>query len=83
MDRYMVDKNKYGLKDNNPGMLYLDINFRNNNPLVQIIESRQSFTIHACWAGIGGFIGIFIGVSLSQLPQMISCFFNVFRKAIE
>ena len=78
-----IDLNGNGLTDEDEEMLYLDINFRNNNPTYQIIENDQGFTIEGCWAGIGGFIGIFIGVSLRQIPDFIIIFCNFARKLIK
>ena len=55
--------------------LYLDLKSNNVNDRYQIIENNRGFTGEICWAGIGGFVGIFIGISLMQVPEI---FFNVF-----
>ena len=69
--------------DPNEVMLYLDILFRSNTPVYQIIQNGQSFTVEGCWAGIGGFIGIFIGVSLRQTPELILYVINAAKKMMK
>ena len=56
--------------------LYLDIQFRLVNERYQVITNTRGFTIESCWAGIGGFIGIFVGVSLMQLPGLFFGFYT-------
>ena len=77
------DFNENNMLDEDEGMLYLDINFRNTNPIFQIIENEQSFTVESCWAGIGGFVGIFIGISLREAPRLISQFLQFFQKILQ
>ena len=60
--------------------LRLDMEFNHANPVYQIIKNGRSFTVESCWAGIGGFIGIFVGVSLRQIPELISEFLKIIRK---
>ena len=62
--------------------LYLDIQFNHANPVYQVINNGRSFSVESCWAGIGGFIGIFVGVSLRQIPELLSDFFNLVMKKI-
>ena len=55
--------------------LYLDFQFRHVNDVYQKITNTREFTVENCWAGVGGFIGIFVGVSLMQVPQiLIECY---------
>ena len=59
--------------------LYLDLQFRYVNDRYQVIENSRGFTMESCWAGIGGFIGIFIGLSLMQVPEILYQFFNFIK----
>ena len=59
--------------------LRLDIEINHANPVYQVIKNGRSFSVESCWAGIGGFIGIFVGVSLRQIPELISDFFNLIK----
>ena len=79
----LKDFDENNMYDEDEGMLYLDINFRNTNPIFQIIENEQSFTVESCWAGIGGFVGIFIGISLRQTPQLITQFLHFVQKVLQ
>ena len=64
------DFNNDKIMEVNETGLYLDIIINNDNPRFQIIENNRSFTVESCWAGIGGFVGIFIGVSVRQVPEL-------------
>ena len=77
------DINQNGKFDENETGLYLDLNIRNTNPVFQIIENGQSFTLEGRFAGIGGFVGIFIGLSLRQLPQIFLQFIHFIQKAMK
>ena len=52
-------------------ILYLDIDISHLGEQYQAIINTRGFTIESCWAGIGGFVGIFVGVSLMQVPDVI------------
>ena len=56
--------------------LYLDIQFRHVNDRYQVITNTRGFSVESCWSGIGGFIGIFVGVSMMQLPEIFMAFFT-------
>ena len=73
--------NQYIIENNETG-LYLDMIFNNDNPRFQIIENDRSFTGESCWAGIGGFVGIFIGVSLRQIPELVLGFLDLMKKLL-
>ena len=77
------DFNQNGKFDENETGLYLDIKIRNTNPIFQIIENGQSFTLEGCFAGIGGFVGIFIGLSLRLLPQILIQLVQFIQKAMK
>ena len=51
--------------------LYLDVHFSNINDRYQVTENSRAFTGKSCWAGVGGFVGIFVGASLMQLPELL------------
>ena len=57
----------------------LDIVFTHANPVYQVIKNGRSFSVESCWAGIGGFIGIFVGVSLRQIPELIFDFLKFIK----
>ena len=42
----------------------------------QEILNVKSFNVEALWSSIGGFVGIFLGYSLMQVPELI---FNTVR----
>ena len=58
--------------------IYLDIQFRQANDVYQNITNTRGFTGESCWSGIGGFIGIFVGVSLMQIPVLLLRFYQYF-----
>ena len=46
----------------------------------QNIVNQRGFTVENCWAGIGGFVGIFVGMSLMQVPELIIDFIVYFKQ---
>ena len=60
--------------------LYLDLEFNHANPVYQVIENGRRFSAEMCFAGIGGFIGIFVGVSLRQIPELLVDSFKQIKK---
>ena len=60
--------------------VYLDIKFRHVRERYQVIRNMRVYTGESCWAGIGGFIGIFVGVSLMQVPEILIEAFNVLNE---
>ena len=64
-------------------MLYLDIAINHFSEQYQAIINTKVFTVESCWAGIGGFVGIFIGVSLMQVPAIITEIINLMMKLKE
>ena len=51
------------------------------NPSLRVLYTRETYQeivntrdvgVETCWSGIGGFIGIFVGYSLMQVPEIIS-----------
>ena len=55
---------------------YLDVKIRQVNNRYQMITNNKEFTIESCLSGIGGFIGILIGLSLRQIPEILCLFLN-------
>ena len=60
-------------------MMYLDINVRHVSDRYQAISNLRGFTGESCWAGVGGFVGIFVGVSLMQIPEILLDMFNLIK----
>ena len=74
--------NSYHKIYENETILRLDLEFNNVNPTYQVIENGRRFSVESCWAGIGGFIGIFVGISMRQIPELILDFFSVIKKIL-
>ena len=55
---------------------YLDVKIRRVNNRYQMIKNNKEFTIESCLSGIGGFIGILIGLSLRQIPEILCLICN-------
>ena len=55
---------------------YLDMEFVIANKILQEIIYVREFGIESCWSGIGGFVGIFVGYSILQLPDMLGSLFQ-------
>ena len=74
-DKYNV-KNDWDFDE----LVYLDINFRHLSERYQEISNLRGITGEGCWAGIGGFVGIFVGISLMQVPDILIHTFNYIKK---
>ena len=61
---------------------YLDLEIIQGSEMYQEIENVKDFGVESCWSGIGGFVGIFLGYSLLQIPELIANYFEVLRKRI-
>ena len=46
----------------------------------QEVENLREFGFEAFWSGVGGFVGIFLGYSLLQLPDLFEQLLLVFKK---
>ena len=46
----------------------------------QEIENFQGFTFESFFSGVGGFVGVFLGFSMMQIPDMLSGIPSVLRK---
>ena len=54
------------------GANYLTITIRYMDKTYQEIVNERDFGFESFWSAVGGFIGIFVGASLSQVPLMMS-----------
>ena len=73
--KYKTTKNVHGMiiadTDATYQGQYLDVEFRQVNNRYQMIKNNKEFTVESCFSGIGGFIGMLIGLSLRQVPEII------------
>ena len=60
------------LKEGKKGSKQLDITVYYLKHYFQEITNREAFGFEAFWSSVGGFIGIFLGYSLMQLPDIVS-----------
>ena len=65
------DESGWGIPNKTKTGLYLDLTMHFAPDNFQNIENHRGFSIENCWAGVGGFVGIFVGVSLMQMPELI------------
>ena len=71
---------RYGDKFFGP---YLDISFTiSTGGKYQVIENSRAFSVENCWSGIGGFVGIFIGLSLMAVPDLIQDVYDFFKTKV-
>ena len=73
---------KYNVKGHSEydELLYLDMSFRYHSKRYISGSNLRGFTAESCWAGIGGFVGIFVGVSLMQVPEILIDTFKVMKR---
>ena len=55
--------------DGNPGKSIIKFEYKEN--YYQEIEYVQDFGFESFWSGVGGFVGIFLGYPLMQLPTFL------------
>ena len=48
----------------------------------EIINERE-FGLESLWSTVGGFVGIFVGTSLSQVPSFIVLLWNWMKNAMK
>ena len=65
-------KEKYMDKNTKKFVSYLDLQFIQGSEMFQQIDNVQDFGVESCWSAIGGFVGIFVGYSLMQLPELLA-----------
>ena len=61
---------------------YLDLEIIQGSEMYQEIENVKDFGVENCWSGIGGFIGIFLGYSLLQIPDLTATYFKAATQRI-
>ena len=49
----------------------------------QEIVNERDFGIDSLWSTVGGFIGIFVGTSLSQIPTLIAAACNWIKNLLK
>ena len=54
------------------------IRFIYKDKFYQQIEYVQDFGFESFWSGVGGFVGLFLGYSINQFPEMIGSFSFLF-----
>lgn len=59
---------------------YIDFDVRLLNDRYQMIKNNREFDFESCVSGIGGFIGMFIGLSLRQIPEIVCQFYQFLCK---
>ena len=55
---------------------YMDKNY-------EMIVNEREFSLESLWSAIGGFVGIFVGTSLSQAPSLIASSWNWMRNRMK
>ena len=58
---------------------YTVVKFEYKDRFYQEIENTRAFSFESFWSAVGGFVGIFIGYSLQQLPDSLMNLFASFR----
>ena len=85
MFRFLKHGNKYVTKRYEDKFFgpYLDIAFTiSTGGKYQVIENSRAFSVENCWSGIGGFVGIFIGLSLMAVPDLIQDVYEFFKTKV-
>ena len=49
----------------------------------EMIVNEREFSLESLWSAIGGFVGIFVGTSLSQAPSLIASSWNWMRNRMK
>ena len=67
-----IQKEKGRKRDEKDIPLYVDLEIIQGSELYQEIRNVVGFSIGDCWSGIGGFVGMIVGYSLMNIPQLLS-----------
>ena len=59
----------------------LEINYLSE--IFQEIQNKKDFGFEAFWSSIGGFVGIFLGYSMLQIPEMVPLIIDFFKQIIQ
>ena len=69
-------------KDTSKTLTYLDLAFVVGCDIFQEIVNARDFGAESCWSGMGGFVGIFLGYSILQLPDILFSVWQWLIKAL-
>ena len=61
----------------------IDIKLIYNEGTYQEIVNTRDFGMDTFWISVGGFVGLFLGYSISHIPELIAGIPDLFRKRIE
>ena len=59
----------------------IDIKLTYNEGTYQEIINTRDFGMDSFWTSVGGFVGLFLGYSISQVPDLIASIPDLFRKS--
>ena len=59
----------------------IDIKLTYNEGTYQEIINTRDFGMDTFWTSVGGFVGLFLGYSISQIPDLIASIPDLFRKS--
>ena len=65
------------------GFRFLEIKFSYLDKSYQEVVNEREFGFESLWSTVGGFIGIFIGTSLSQVPHLLGVSWTWIRSVKE
>ena len=61
----------------------IDIKLLYNEGTYQEIVNTRDFGMDTFWISVGGFVGLFLGYSISQIPELLASIPDLFRKRKE
>jgi len=71
----------YNARPTDGKLLFLKFKYLDKN--YQEIVNERDFGLESLWSTVGGFVGIFVGVSLSQVPDLVDMTFTWLQKLIK
>lgn len=77
VDMTIVASMKIG-QDHRPTHVNLKINYLSK--MFQEIRNKKDFGLEAFFSSIGGFVGIFLGFSMLQIPELLSQYFDTLKR---
>ena len=77
-----LDMSLVGMVDTNSRQQgkHFGIKVRYTEGNYQHIENVKEFSFESFWSGVGGFVGIFLGYSLMQLPELVERMYSMFKR---
>ena len=76
-----IRKDAYLDQNTKKKVTYLDMAFVVGSEMFQEIDNLRAFGLESTWSGIGGFVGMFVGYSILQLPEFLACIWERSLKA--